>query len=393
MYLMAESGSEGIKVVAYNLESGTRDKVIGSVQNLNSQSSSLCPTNNNIYVIDSEKAVLVDVVSGKSINLCFNNSSCKAKSSLIYNGKVYAVVETVNSTPVLVSVEGDQLKTIHYFSTILTSQTAYSALDTPIGTLLTLANVESGKIYFESVQLNVEFVESTATSAPLISSDYGNVVTISCDPRYIEANRCIIVTQDGSVMGLNGRRVVWHRPEYLTQISSSVFVELPAPGFLTEDNDELHESSSETARKSILDRLSRRVAIHVSQLQEFFQQTTSRDTPSTKNETLLSDRHGFRKLIVFATRTGKMEAIDTLTGASVWSKYIPKAKNASLFLTRDSRIRLPPYITYVGHDTLVIRNLAFHYEITHSFCFYRKLPLLGRLTVSLENLFRSKAVA
>jgi hypothetical protein len=78
-----------------------------------------------------------------------------------------------------------------------------------------------------------------------------------------------------------------------------------------------------------------------------------------KNETLQRDVFGKRKLIVFGTRTGMVEAIDTLSGETVWSRYYGNMGALSkVVLMRSTLVKYPAILGLIFYDHKGIETIA-----------------------------------
>lgn len=71
---------------------------------------------------------------------------------------------------------------------------------------------------------------------------------------------------------------------------------------------------------------------------------------------LYTDMLGARKLVVFATRTGKVLALDTEKGRVVWGRYFEGISFQQIESLRASLIKFPPVIALIGkqdHDEVL----------------------------------------
>ena len=154
---------------------------------------------------------------------------------------------------------------------------------------------------------------------------------------------------------LASNKIVWSREESLTQVKSSAILDFPVPGLLTEDHDELNETSKESAEKSIFERFLRRIEVHGTklryQIESIGNYLTQSESLNTNDSSLpFSTHRGFRKLAIFATMTGKVIALETLSGQQMWSRYFPKLQFSKLAVTRNAHVRIPSLITLVGFN-------------------------------------------
>ncbi len=47
------------------------------------------------------------------------------------------------------------------------------------------------------------------------------------------------MTESGALFMFKGHESVWSRSDYLAHVQDSIFVDLPEPGFLSQEHDEL----------------------------------------------------------------------------------------------------------------------------------------------------------
>ncbi|KAJ3292412.1 hypothetical protein HDU79_001438 [Rhizoclosmatium sp. JEL0117] len=142
--------------------------------------------------------------------------------------------------------------------------------------------------------------------------------------------------------------VKWERDESLAHITDSVFVDLPDKYSL--DFDELGEPLKKSLELDPVTRYVKRLTGHVGQLQGFLKTLPTflssislpqrnQETAASFNKTapLVADRLGFRKLMILATSTGKLHALETKFGHSIWSRYF----GDSTFSVKDLEVLRP----------------------------------------------------
>ncbi|KAJ1562334.1 hypothetical protein HK096_011246 [Nowakowskiella sp. JEL0078] len=155
------------------------------------------------------------------------------------------------------------------------------------------------------------------------------------------AFRVLASTQDGSIHLWRGSEVIWTREESLTHIVDEVFVELPEPHGFSENRDELHELHSKTEALDPLSRYLKRISVHVGSA------FISKSKVIANSTALVRDTFGIKKILLVVTSTGKLIALNTLTGENVWAKMIGPGV-WSLEVVRDVKIGGLPVVVVVG---------------------------------------------
>lgn len=177
------------------------------------------------------------------------------------------------------------------------------------------------------------------------------------------AYRMLIVSDDGSIHFFKEDSIAWNREESLTHATEVEFLDLPEKKLWTQEVDELDEQSEESETISPFARYVRRLMNHIEQLKDFpdylityVQRFATGNysvdpSPMTKAKTsLYRDTFGFRKLLIFMTRT-KLVALDTSNkGQIVWSRYFggTKSEFQKIFVVRSSTVKYPPVIVAIG---------------------------------------------
>ncbi|KAJ3017234.1 hypothetical protein HKX48_003655 [Thoreauomyces humboldtii] len=168
--------------------------------------------------------------------------------------------------------------------------------------------------------------------------------------------RLFVVTADGSTHLWKDGESLWTQAESLTVSSAAEYVDLPEQSLLSQEHDELDEQPVDTASVSPLERYLRRIRAHAikfstypQRLANFIQQFTMPSSTSQMAE-LHADFLGVRKLVIFASSTGKIVALDTQSGNPVWEKFFPGLNFTQVETVRASKIKFPPVIALIGHD-------------------------------------------
>ncbi|TPX70016.1 hypothetical protein SpCBS45565_g01990 [Spizellomyces sp. 'palustris'] len=167
--------------------------------------------------------------------------------------------------------------------------------------------------------------------------------------------RIFIITADGSTQLLKDGAMVWTKEEALTKASAAVYVDLPEKSLLSQVHDELNEQPEETASITSIERYMRRVRSHYSKVKALPERIVAMSKyffggSSTHDDMdLRADMLGVRKVIVFASKTGKVVAYDTERGRTVWERYFGGVSFWQVENIRTSVVKYPPVITLVGN--------------------------------------------
>ncbi|CAM1506091.1 Fc.00g057320.m01.CDS01 [Cosmosporella sp. VM-42] len=149
------------------------------------------------------------------------------------------------------------------------------------------------------------------------------------------AVRSAVVTKDEDWVMVRNGEVDWTRPEGLTGAVAAVWAEIPA-------SETLAKVLEQEAHTNPLQAYIHRVTRHIDDLQylpdylasipERFIAGIFGGETASKKETLHRDNFGFNKIIVLATRRGRMYGLDTgNSGAVLWGKSVlPQAPGETL---------------------------------------------------------------
>ncbi|KAJ3177319.1 hypothetical protein HDU87_004571 [Geranomyces variabilis] len=169
--------------------------------------------------------------------------------------------------------------------------------------------------------------------------------------------RVFAVTADGSTRLFKSGEVIWSREESLTAATTAEYVDLPEKSMLSQEHDELDELPEETASHSGMERYLRRLRTHLAKsahypqhLLKTIQSFTDSKTDSKARSDLFADFFGVRKLVVFASKTGKVVALDTENGQTVWERYFPKSHFEQIETVRAALVRFPPILTLISRN-------------------------------------------
>lgn len=191
----------------------------------------------------------------------------------------------------------------------------------------------------------------------------------------LEPFQLFVVTDGSSVMYYNETTLAWSREESLSNIAATEFLDLPEQKMWTQMADELDETVSEQAAENPFSRYVRRLTTHALELRKLpvwivshfigMSGNTLEDTKdkvsnleaqscwlnqTDKPEILYRDNFGLRKLLISATKSGKIVAQDTSrNGKIVWSRYVEAFSFTDLFVVRAAAVKLPPVIVAIGN--------------------------------------------
>lgn len=165
--------------------------------------------------------------------------------------------------------------------------------------------------------------------------------------------RIVATGEEGAVRMYKDATNVWTREEYLADIANAVFVDLPLPGMLSDENDDLGEPLDESHQLDPFTRYQRRWAKHIQQAGAFLSSLLQGAVFHPKTEPLLTrDQFGFKKLIVAGCRRGMVVAMETITGKVVWRKFIG-GQLVGVELVRTAAVKFPPIIVTITKDIKV----------------------------------------
>ncbi|KAJ3067945.1 DUF1620 super [Podochytrium sp. JEL0797] len=284
----------------------------------------------------------------------------------------------------LVKVTSDaKVALVQHFAHLLDSQTSvFSATEGPKRNAF-VARVVTSDAESSLELFNVEAGQMAGVFA--LEHDVveqGNLVSIHLDAvlkSSLPSIRVLAVFQDGTVSLLqqqskkstqkNLLTTKWTRDESLAHIVDSVFVELPDGSRFSLESDELREPLKESQQMDPVSRFFKRLVTHSAELQNFFTAlpsslstffttlpsrlsttTTTSTTTTNSSSPLHADRLGFRQLLIVATTTGKLHALDTEFGRTVWTRWMPNVTVKDLEVLRTGVVAFPAVVGVFGVD-------------------------------------------
>ncbi|CAG9829529.1 unnamed protein product [Diabrotica balteata] len=186
----------------------------------------------------------------------------------------------------------------------------------------------------------------------------------------------VISTSDNALLTIKipEGKVQWTIEEALSDIVATEFFELPMS-----ELDASIENEFKTNSNNLINMLIHRLSTQAKQLSNliFGSQLLSANG-------LVRDEFGFHKLIVVATKVGKLFAIDTLSGSIAWSYRLPNVRpfkllekdKMFLFVQRTARYApLPALCTLLAEDSTSGNAVLFQFD-----------PITGYSTKGIEKL-------
>jgi hypothetical protein len=156
------------------------------------------------------------------------------------------------------------------------------------------------------------------------------------------------VFEDGSVHLFDQSGPVWKREESLAEAADAVFVEFAEEKLLVRDTPERDQSGS-------------MIGVYMHRLRHHVKQLTglagavgpSTGTNETETKQIFRDVFGMRKLLLFLSKGGKLVALESESGSTIWERYIAmEAADAG---------SIPQTAKVDGRDVLLVRTTAEQY--------------------------------
>ncbi|OUM64402.1 hypothetical protein PIROE2DRAFT_69245 [Piromyces sp. E2] len=183
-----------------------------------------------------------------------------------------------------------------------------------------------------------------------IKNDYdnnGKIVKVSLDcyrrKDGVIIYRIFTVTEDGSTHLYREEKLIWDREESLANTTDLKFISLPE---ITKNIPEAIINSS-----NVLAQVTSRLQYQISSLMD--QLFKKSDKSSSGNDDILKrDVYGFRQLLLFYTKQGKLICMETLTKKTVWTRFIGKEldnfEGVKLSNIRSSAVQYPPVVAAIA---------------------------------------------
>lgn len=279
--------------------------------------------------------------------------------------------ESTEITSVLIVIEETALALSKYFGI----QASFGGIDFHQSSLI--RTVRTSPIEFTTYILP-EGKEIKIQHDFSLSGDINYVKLVNLEPLAL-----FVVTDGSSVFYYNESSIVWSREESLSNIAATEFLDLPEKKMWTQMVDELDETVSEQAKENPVSRYIRRLTTHALELRKLpawainhfigmsgstlvtkENEVSTLEAQScwlntTRPEVLHRDNFGLRKLLISATKSGKIVAQDTSrNGKIVWSRYVDSLSFTQVYVVRAASVKLPPVIVAVGDTYDEVGGLA-----------------------------------
>ncbi|KAK4877332.1 hypothetical protein RN001_009838 [Aquatica leii] len=237
-----------------------------------------------------------------------------------------------------------------------------------------ILNTTTKKYQIQTIELQ-EGTENVFEMEYNNEAGVASVITAFCKG---SACRVLIKSNDNSIslLQLPGGKASWTREEALSQVVSAEFLELPLSEL---DASIEHEFDSVSG-----DRFSTFYNRIFSQIRQLLVVLTGKQGNS--NIGLVRDEFGLHKVIVVVTSVGKIYALDSITGSTVWSKYLPNVQpflvlehqKAPLFVQRSAR-----YSPLAAQCVVLMKDKITGHGVMHAFD-----PITGEVVQDLRLPYR-----
>ncbi|KAK3926933.1 ER membrane protein complex subunit 1 [Frankliniella fusca] len=187
-------------------------------------------------------------------------------------------------------------------------------------------------------------LQNSPISVPWPSSLEPELKTVICGSNKDDLSSCrlLLHTSDEAVTLLQHTgKVLWVREEALASVVATEMMDLPVS-----DKDAAIEKEFDSKEAGVLGMFGRRLVSQALQLQHLMQSVFGLDEPhqpSGQRADLVRDDFGLHKMIVVATKAGKLFGLDNFNGEIVWQKMILNVDTTALQLFVQRTTRHAPY--------------------------------------------------
>jgi len=341
-----------------------------------------------ISVLESSgKVVSEKTVSGVKFNLSDAFLGDEALVVRDINGKLHTVTPTSGSDNVLSFDNVDQLVHVNNGKFVVKTTSGKTTLVKIDSSIKTLASFENNDESVISVFTNDadSFVSKTSVSKKNSSvveimdannakiskvftiennySNFGEITNASLDS-YRKKDGTILyrlftITKDGSVHLYKENDLVWDREESLSDIVDLKFIALPE---LTKD---IPEAIINTDNSGFIAKATSRIQYQISLLKNLL--NNKKSDSKLDDDILKRDIYGFRQLLLFFTKKGKLVCMETLTKKTIWTRFIGKDiqgfEGIKLTNIRSSAVQFPPVVATIasfndnGKESTIISSI------------------------------------
>ncbi|KAE8738070.1 hypothetical protein FOCC_FOCC016445 [Frankliniella occidentalis] len=187
-------------------------------------------------------------------------------------------------------------------------------------------------------------LEDLSFSIPWPTSLQPQLKTVICGPNKDDLSLCrlLLRTSDEAVTLLQYiGKVLWVREEALASVVAAEMMDLPVS-----DKDAAIEKEFDSKEAGLLGMFGRRLVSQALQLQHLVQAVLGLHEPhqpSGQRADLVRDDFGLHKMIVLATKAGKLFGLDNFNGEIVWQKMLLNVDTSSMQLFVQRTTRHGPY--------------------------------------------------
>lgn len=162
----------------------------------------------------------------------------------------------------------------------------------------------------------------------------------------------MVVFEDGSVHLFDQSGPVWKREESLADPADATFVEFAEEKLLSQETVEKDRSGPGAGTYF------HRLRLHLKNLLETLTLGAAKPASTaggndTETKQIFRDLFGMRKMVLFLSRGGKLVALESEKGTTVWERYIAMDAADAGTIPQTARV--------VGRDILLIRTTAEQY--------------------------------
>ncbi|ORX49949.1 DUF1620-domain-containing protein [Piromyces finnis] len=296
------------------------------------------------------KNLIIKDFEGKIYSIESNKEFAK---SLIYkdikelvhvNGDLF-IVEINNNKNILVKINDNSIEELKSFESVEDGIISVFTNDKDIYvSKTTISNNNSSLV--EIINANTKETIKVFEIKNKFTNN-GRIVKVSLDS-YRKRDGTILyriftVTQDGSIHLYKEENIVWDREESLANIIDLKFISLPE---ITKNIPEAIVNSS-----NIFTQITSRIQYQFTSIKDQIFGKNKKEYSGIE-DILKRDVYGFRQLLLFYTKKGKLICIETLTKKTVWTRFIGKDidgfEGIKLSNIRSSAVQYPPVVAAIA---------------------------------------------
>jgi len=230
-----------------------------------------------------------------------------------------------------------------------------AAKDTYV-TYLAAASMNESGVFIDIIDCNAKKIVHSINDASITSIQHGPINKVFLEVVVKKDGalqyRALVVCQDHSLSLLTGHKLNWIREEALAGVVNTKMIELPASQALRQSLQK-EFGDEEVEGVPLFGNLIKRIGFEVQQLLTLIgmhDNNKKEDQQKVEvDEALTKNKFGLRKLIIIATRAGKIFALRSTDGSVVWAKFIRNSFPLAIFLSRSSA-HPPPIGVVINRD-------------------------------------------